>query len=170
LFTAASSFFSNPIFRSGEDCRQFNFNSYPGISVKHTRGGLRSYVLPDWRRCRRYVHGRFSDRREEQPERSVAALGVRLKCFPAFGACGRPSSSLRAATRRCRSDRLAGIVDRRAAIQLSRSGLGVADLTGVNVLVFGRFLLGAVVSRTVQSHPTAKIQPPTTSVGQCTPR
>jgi hypothetical protein len=32
LFTAASSFFSNPIFRSGEDCRQFNFNSYPGIS------------------------------------------------------------------------------------------------------------------------------------------
>ena len=32
MFTAASSSFSNPIFRSGEDCRHFNFNSYPDIS------------------------------------------------------------------------------------------------------------------------------------------
>ncbi len=32
LFTAASSSFSNPIFRSGEDCRHFNFKSYPGIA------------------------------------------------------------------------------------------------------------------------------------------
>jgi hypothetical protein len=34
LFTAASSSFTNPIFRSGEDCRHFNFNSYTGISVR----------------------------------------------------------------------------------------------------------------------------------------
>jgi len=33
LFTAASSSFSNPIFRSGEDCRHFNFNNYSGIAL-----------------------------------------------------------------------------------------------------------------------------------------
>jgi hypothetical protein len=38
LFTAASSSFSNPIIRSGEDCRHFNFNSYSGIAlIKHAR-------------------------------------------------------------------------------------------------------------------------------------
>jgi hypothetical protein len=31
LFTAASSSFSIPIFRSGEVCRHFNFNSYSGM-------------------------------------------------------------------------------------------------------------------------------------------
>ena len=33
LFTAASSSFSNPIFRSGGDCCHFNFNSYSGIAI-----------------------------------------------------------------------------------------------------------------------------------------
>jgi hypothetical protein len=32
LFKAASSSFSDLIFRSGEDCRHFNFNSYSGIA------------------------------------------------------------------------------------------------------------------------------------------
>jgi putative transposase len=46
LFTAASSSFSNPIFRSGEDCRHFNFNSYPDISDNPTR--LTLVLLSRW--------------------------------------------------------------------------------------------------------------------------
>jgi hypothetical protein len=45
LFTAASSSFSNPIFRSGEDCRHFNFNSYPAISALR-RHHIEPIVLP----------------------------------------------------------------------------------------------------------------------------
>jgi hypothetical protein len=69
------------------------------------------------------------------------------------------------------SDRLAGTVNRRAATQASRTGLGVALISCVRMSSFSdAFSLEAVVSRTVQTHPTARIQPPTTSVGQCTPR
>jgi hypothetical protein len=41
LFTAASSSFSNPIIRSGEDCRHFNFNSYSGIADNFLIGGTK---------------------------------------------------------------------------------------------------------------------------------
>ena len=69
------------------------------------------------------------------------------------------------------SDRLAGTVNRRAATQASRTGLGVALISWVRMSSFSdAFSLEAVVSRTVQTHPIERIQPPTTSVGQCTPR
>jgi hypothetical protein len=47
LFTAASSSFSNPIIRAGEDCRHFNFNSYSGIAriAAHWAYGLTAAEL-----------------------------------------------------------------------------------------------------------------------------
>ena len=45
LFTAASSSFSNPIIRSGEDCRHFNFNSYSGIASDPSANNYTSVQL-----------------------------------------------------------------------------------------------------------------------------
>lgn len=36
---------ANPIFRSGEDCRHFNSNSYPGIAENHALPFLRQNSL-----------------------------------------------------------------------------------------------------------------------------